>query len=67
DTVRGTCMSVFQQKPRIGMRSEESFDFLDSTIRRFHGKDGRVYIGTGTSKKLVGKVRARLREEASGY
>ncbi|MDY3563009.1 group II intron reverse transcriptase/maturase [Gemmata sp. JC673] len=60
-------LSVNEQKTRLVMLPEESVDFLGYTIGPFHGKGGRVYIGTRPSKKSVAKLWARIREETSSH
>src|SRR3954447_10097581 len=42
-------LEVNTAKTRIARLPEEAFDFLGYTIGRFHGKDGRAYIGTRPS------------------
>jgi RNA-directed DNA polymerase len=60
-------LTVNERKTRLATLPEESIDFLGYTIGQFHGKGGRPYIGTRPSKKSVGKLRARIREETSSH
>jgi group II intron reverse transcriptase/maturase len=46
-------LEVNARKTRIARLPEEAFDFLGYTVGRFHGKDGRTYIGTRPSRKSV--------------
>jgi RNA-directed DNA polymerase len=60
-------LTVNEQKTRLVTLPRESFDFLGYTIGQFYGKGGRDYIGTRPSKKSVGRLRARVREETSSH
>jgi RNA-directed DNA polymerase len=53
-------LTVNATKTRIARLPEESFDFLGYTVGRFHGKDGRPYIGTRPSRKSVKSVLKRI-------
>jgi group II intron reverse transcriptase/maturase len=53
-------LEVNATKTRIARLPEESFDFLGYTVGRFHGKDGRPYIGTRPSRKSVKSLLRRI-------
>ncbi len=53
-------LEVNTAKTRIARLPEESFDFLGYTVGRFHGKDGRSYIGTRPSRKSVKSLLRRI-------
>jgi RNA-directed DNA polymerase len=53
-------LAVNVTKTRIARLPEGSFDFLGYTVGRFHGKDGRPYIGTRPSRKSVKSVLRRI-------
>jgi group II intron reverse transcriptase/maturase len=53
-------LAVNTTKTRIARLPEESFDFLGYTVGRFHGKDGRPYIGTRPSRKSVKSLLRRI-------
>jgi group II intron reverse transcriptase/maturase len=53
-------LAVNATKTRIARLPEESFDFLGYTVGRFHGKDGRPYVGTRPSRKSVKSVLKRV-------
>ncbi len=55
-------LEVNKAKTRIARLPEESFDFLGYTIGGFHGKDGRINIGTRPSKKAVRSLLTRIHE-----
>jgi group II intron reverse transcriptase/maturase len=58
-------LEVNKVKTRIARLPEESFDFLGYTIGGFHGKDGRIYIGTRPSKKAVRSLLMRIHERTT--
>jgi RNA-directed DNA polymerase len=58
-------LEVNTTKTRIARLPEESFDFLGYTVGRFHGKDGRPYIGTRPSRKSVKSLLRRVHERTS--
>ena len=58
-------LEVNTTKTRIARLPEESFDFLGYTVGRFHGKDGRPYIGTRPSRKAVKSLLRRIHERTS--
>jgi len=58
-------LEVNKAKTRIARLPEESFDFLGYTIGGFHGKGGRLYIGTRPSKKAVRKLLERIHERTT--
>jgi len=58
-------LEVNKAKTRIARLPEESFDFLGYTIGGFHGKDGRMYIGTRPSKKAVRSLLMRIHERTT--
>jgi group II intron reverse transcriptase/maturase len=53
-------LEVNATKTRIARLPEESFDFLGYTAGRFHGKDGRLYLGTRPSRKAVKSLLRRI-------
>jgi RNA-directed DNA polymerase len=53
-------LAVNATKTRIARLPEEAFDFLGYTVGRFHGKDGRPYIGTRPSRKAVKSLLRRI-------
>lgn len=53
-------LEVNATKTRIARLPEEHFDFLGYTVGRFHGKDGRPYIGTRPSRKSVKGLLRRI-------
>jgi hypothetical protein len=56
-------LAVNATKTRIAQLPEEAFDFLGYTVGRFHGKDGRPYIGTRPSRKAVKSLLRRITGE----
>jgi group II intron reverse transcriptase/maturase len=58
-------LTVNERKTRLVALPGESFDFLGYTVGRFHGRGGRLYIGTRPSRKSVRKLCARIHEETS--
>src|SRR3954466_6867658 len=58
-------LEVNTTKTRIARLPEEPFDFLGYTVGRFHGKDGRPYIGTRPSRKSVKSLLRRIHERTS--
>ncbi len=58
-------IEVNKAKTRIARLPEESFDFLGYTIGGFHGKDGRIFIGTRPSKKAVRSLLMRIHERTT--
>jgi hypothetical protein len=58
-------LEVNKAKTRIARLPEESFDFLGYTVGGFHGKDGRIYIGTRPSKKAVRSLLKRIHERTT--
>jgi RNA-directed DNA polymerase len=58
-------LEVNTAKTRIARLPEEAFDFLGYTIGRFHGKDGRAYIGTRPSRKSVKGLLRRIHERTT--
>ncbi len=58
-------LEVNKAKTRIARLPEESFDFLGYTIGGFHGKNGRIYIGTRPSKKAVRSLLMRIHERTT--
>jgi RNA-directed DNA polymerase len=62
-------LAVNTAKTRIARLPEESCDFLGYTVGRFHGKDGRAYIGTRPSRKAVKSLLRRIhaRTTRQGY
>jgi group II intron reverse transcriptase/maturase len=58
-------LEVNKAKTRIARLPEESFDFLGYTIGGFHGKEGRIYIGTRPSKKAVRSLLMRIHERTT--
>ena len=58
-------LEVNKAKTRIARLPEESFDFLGYTIGGFHGKDGRIFIGTRPSKKAVRSLLMRIHERTT--
>jgi RNA-directed DNA polymerase len=58
-------LTVNERKTRLVKLPEESFDFLGYTVGRFHGKEGRAYVGTRPSKKAVRNLLLRIHEETS--
>jgi RNA-directed DNA polymerase len=58
-------LEVNTTKTRIARLPEESFDFLGYTVGRFHGKDGRAYIGTRPSRKSVKSLLRRIHARTS--
>src|SRR4051794_34054065 len=53
-------LEVNATKTRIARLPEERFDFLGYTVGRFHGKDGRPYVGTRPSRKSVKSLLRRI-------
>jgi RNA-directed DNA polymerase len=53
-------LEVNATKTRIARLPEEHFDFLGYTVGRFHGKDGRPYVGTRPSRKSVKSLLRRI-------
>jgi group II intron reverse transcriptase/maturase len=58
-------LEVNKAKTRIARLPEQSFDFLGYTVGGFHGKDGRIYIGTRPSKKAVRSLLKRIHERTT--
>jgi group II intron reverse transcriptase/maturase len=58
-------LEVNKAKTRIARLPEQSFDFLGYTVGGFHGKDGRIYIGTRPSKKAVRNLLKRIHERTT--
>jgi RNA-directed DNA polymerase len=58
-------LEVNKAKTRVARLPEESFDFLGYTIGGFHGKDGRIFIGTRPSKKAVRSLLMRIHERTT--
>jgi group II intron reverse transcriptase/maturase len=58
-------LEVNKAKTRIARLPEQSFDFLGYTVGGFHGKDGRIYIGTRPSKKAVRSLLNRIHERTT--
>jgi group II intron reverse transcriptase/maturase len=58
-------LEVNKAKTRIARLPEQSFDFLGYTVGGFHGKDGRIYIGTRPSKKAVLSLLKRIHERTT--
>jgi len=58
-------LEVNKAKTRIARLPEESFDFLGYTIGAFHGKGGRLFIGTRPSRKAVRKLLERIHERTT--
>jgi len=58
-------LEVNTTKTRIARLPEESFDFLGYTVGGFHGKDGRLYIGTRPSTKAVRSLLKRIHERTT--
>jgi RNA-directed DNA polymerase len=53
-------LEVNTAKTRVARLPEEAFDFLGYTVGRFHGKDGRAYIGTRPSPQAVRSLLRRI-------
>ena len=58
-------LEVNAKKTRIARLPEESFDFLGYTVGRFHGKNGRPYIGTRPSRKSVKSLLGRIHQRTT--
>lgn len=58
-------LEVNTTKTRIARLPEESFDFLGYTVGGFHGKDGRLYVGTRPSAKAVRSLLKRIHERTT--
>jgi RNA-directed DNA polymerase len=58
-------LEVNKAKTQIARLPEQSFDFLGYTVGGFHGKDGRIYIGTRPSKKAVRSLLNRIHERTT--
>lgn len=58
-------LTVNEEKTRLAKLPEDTFDFLGYTFGRFHGKDGKAYLGTRPSKKSVAKVMGKIHDETS--
>lgn len=58
-------LEVNKTKTRIARLPEESFDFLGYTVGGFHGKDGRIYVGTRPSQKAVRSLLKRIHERTT--
>ena len=58
-------LEVNKAKTRIARLPEEPFDFLGYTVGGFHGKDGRIYIGTRPSQKAVRSLLKRIHERTT--
>ena len=58
-------LEVNARKTRIARLPEESFDFLGYTVGRFHGKNGRPYIGTRPSRKSVQSLLRRIHQRTT--
>src|SRR4029453_9458722 len=58
-------LEVNTAKTRVGRLPQEAFCFLGYPIGRFHGKDGRAYIGTRPSRKSVKGLLRRIHERTT--
>jgi hypothetical protein len=58
-------LEVNTTKTRITRLPGEQFDFLGYTVGRFHGKDGRPYVGTRPSRKAVKSLLRRIHERTT--
>jgi len=58
-------LEVNTTKTRIARLPEDQFNFLGYTVGRFHGKDGRPYLGTRPSKKAVKSLLKRIHERTT--
>jgi group II intron reverse transcriptase/maturase len=58
-------LEVNKTKTRIARLPEDSFDFLGYTVGGFHGKGGRLFIGTRPSRKAVRKLLERIHERTT--
>lgn len=58
-------LTVNERKTRLAELPQEHFNFLGYTIGRFHGRDGKPFMGTRPSKKAVHRLLLRIREETS--
>jgi len=58
-------LEVNKAKTRIARLPEQSFDFLGYTVGGFHGKGGRIYIGTRPSQKAVRSLLKRIHERTT--
>ncbi len=58
-------LEVNKAKTRIARLPEQSFDFLGYTVGGFHGKGGRIYIGTRPSQKAVRSLLNRIHERTT--
>jgi RNA-directed DNA polymerase len=58
-------LEVNTAKTRIARLPDEAFDFLGYTVGRFHGKDGRAYIGTRPSRKSVKSLLRRIHDRTT--
>lgn len=56
---------VNKAKTRVARLPEQSFDFLGYTVGGFHGKDGRIYVGTRPSRKAVRSLLKRIHERTT--
>ncbi len=58
-------LEVNETKTRIARLPEDQFTFLGYTIGRFHGKDGKPYLGTKPSKKAVSSLLRRIHDQTT--
>lgn len=58
-------LTVNERKTRIARLPADRFDFLGYTVGRFHGREGKPYIGTRPSRKAVSRLMRRIHEETS--
>lgn len=58
-------LTVNDRKTRLACVPEESFDFLGYTVGRFHGKNGRAFIGTEPSRKALKRIIERIHDETT--
>jgi hypothetical protein len=55
-------LTVNENKTRLAILPEESFDFLGYTVGRYHGKAGAPYIGTRPSRKAVKRILKKIHD-----
>jgi RNA-directed DNA polymerase len=58
-------LTVNEHKTRLVLVPEGAFDFLGYTIGQFHGKEGKVYIGTRPSRKALRKLIREIHEQTT--
>ena len=58
-------LTVNEEKTRLVLVPEESFDFLGYTIGRFYGREGKSYVGTRPSKKAIVRLRKEIHDATS--